>query len=80
MKSIYAVLLFLLVTFTNAQHIDVILAEQDGVSLFTDLLAQWPDLVDSLNKGVHTGACRLQGLCRLVADLHSVGTNRCCNQ
>lgn len=37
----------------DAQNILTVLEQQDGVSQFTDILAQYSDLVDYLNTGVH---------------------------
>lgn len=47
-------LTFVLVAFAQCQDVDVVLGQQDGVTQFTDLLTQWPDLVAYLNTGVHT--------------------------
>ena len=54
MKVILSGLAVLLTHFASAQNILTVLGQQDGVSLFTDMLSQYSDLVDYLNTGVHT--------------------------
>lgn len=54
MKAITRVAFALLVACASSQDILTVLGQQDGIEQFRDMLAQYPDLVDYLNSGVHT--------------------------
>lgn len=47
--------LFLVLSFSSAQDIITVLSQQKGVSRFSDILREYPSIVQDLNNGRNTG-------------------------
>lgn len=47
--------LFLVLSFSSAQDIITVLSQQKSVSRFTDILREYPSIVQDLNNGRNTG-------------------------
>ena len=57
--SLWPLLFIALSYVVFAQDIATVLSQQVGISQFTDIVLQNPDIVDLLNSGAHTGPWQL---------------------